>query len=230
MGGLGVNTQVAAAQMDEHELSRFKTEMASIKDKMAGGKDREAQLRKACQNFEAVFISKLWQQMKQTVPKDSGMHGQQEEMYVSMFDKDFSEKMAEDGGIGLGDMLYDQLSQRLKDTSRDTLNGTVKPFNEPTPAFPLAKAGIELKRPERTLEDWTGQEIETVPTPNDIVSGLLGEKGGDLSESEVETRLEALTQRLESQLKTRENAASLKVKAYGEDEERTVGRNFAKIG
>ena len=80
---------------------------------MAGDSaDKEKQLKTACQNFEAVFISKLWQQMKSTVPKEGYLHSKQEDTYMSMFDKEFSEKMAQAGGIGLSDMIYAQLSER----------------------------------------------------------------------------------------------------------------------
>lgn len=236
MGGLGVNTQVASARMDDMDLQQFKTEMAGLKERMTGKVGREAKLRKACQNFEAVFITKLWQQMKQTVPKDGLMHSQQEDMYLSMFDRDFSEQMAASGGIGLADMLYDQLSQKLKDSSRDTLGGTVKPFNEPAP--PIALHKDEPHKLEPTLEQWTGQESADVPTPERIVGGLLGSDPSTMSEAEVEARLNDLTRRLESQVESEseprtasgENAPDARARNYGEDRQHHVGRNIAKIG
>lgn len=77
-------------------------------------------LKKACQDFEAVFIGQLWKQMRSSVPKEGLLHSKEEESYVSMFDQELSLKMARSGGMGLGDMLYDNLSQRLVDASRET--------------------------------------------------------------------------------------------------------------
>lgn len=86
----------------------------------------ETKLKKACQDFEAVFIGQLWKQMRASVPKEGMFHSKEEEQYLSMFDQELSLKMARSGGIGLSDMLYTSLSQRLVDASRDTT--TAKPL------------------------------------------------------------------------------------------------------
>lgn len=78
----------------------------------------QAKLKKACQDFEAVFIGQLWKQMRSSVPQEGLLHSKEEESYASMFDQELSLKMARSGGMGLGDMLYDNLSRRLVDASR----------------------------------------------------------------------------------------------------------------
>ncbi len=137
MIGSGIDPQLAARQADTKDLVRFKQEMDGLKDRLAGdGKDSSQKLRQACEKFEAVFISKLWKEMKSTVKKEGYLHSKQEDQYMSMFDREFAEKMSKSGGIGLADMIYDQLSEKLKETSRDALAGGVriKPVKaEPSP-------------------------------------------------------------------------------------------------
>ncbi|MDD4732255.1 MAG: rod-binding protein [Desulfovibrio sp.] len=125
-----MNGQLASAKADGQELVRYKQRMDSLKQRLSGAPGEEQQLREACRDFEAVFIGKLWEQMRRTVPKESAMHSKQEDMYLSMFDRSFSEHMADSGGIGLADMLYDQLASQLRSASRDTLTGgaEIKPL------------------------------------------------------------------------------------------------------
>ena len=181
-----IDPQLATKQVETRELIRFKSEMDGLKKRLAGdGADKQQQLKKACQNFEAVFIGKLWQQMKSTVPKEGYLHSKQEDSYMAMFDREFSEKMAQAGGIGLADMIYSQLSEKLKETSKSTLSGAVEisPL-EPRPiALDQAKGGIAVPTVDvgKTLEDWGGEEVSEVIgriqggtglSSEDIVSGL----------------------------------------------------------
>ncbi len=78
-----------------------------------GKKDED--LRKACAGFEAVFLNKLLQSMRRTVP-ESGLldGGLQEDIYRGMFDERLAQAMAQ-RGIGIGDMLYRQLSAQNKE-------------------------------------------------------------------------------------------------------------------
>ncbi len=94
-----------------HELRPSKQGDKAVEDTKA---------RKACQDFEAVFIGQLWKQMRASVPKDGILDSKEQEQYVSMFDQEISVKMARSGGIGLGDMLYSSLQDRLKNASKDT--------------------------------------------------------------------------------------------------------------
>ncbi len=104
----------------------------------------EAKLRKACQDFEAVFIGQIWKQMRSSVPKDGMLHSKEEESYLSMFDQELSVKMAGSGGIGLSEMLYANLSERLVNASRDT--ASAKPL-QPLDRKELAKIRPELGTP-----------------------------------------------------------------------------------
>ena len=105
----------------------------------------EAKLRKACQDFEAVFIGQIWKQMRSSVPKDGMLHSKEEESYLSMFDQELSVKMSRSGGIGLSDLLYENLSQRLVNASRDT--DSAKPLQ------PLDRKAISKLQAEARVQE-----------------------------------------------------------------------------
>ena len=177
-----MNTATAQANAESKELLGFKRKLTSLNDRLSGGKDQEKSLRDACKKFEAVFMGKIWQQMRKNVPQGGYLSNRYEKQYTAMFDKDFSEKLAEGGGIGLGDMLYDQLRSKLERASKSTLPGTgnstaLKTLDEVgrqgsvhgphlaavnnnaangLPGIPLPKPGIALEDEDFTI----GQRVE----------------------------------------------------------------------
>lgn len=117
----------------------------------------EAKLRKACQDFEAVFIGQIWKQMRSSVPKDGMLHSKEEESYLSMFDQELSVKMSRSGGIGLSDLLYENLSQRLVNASRDTDSAKpLKPLDRKAISKLQAEARVQ-EVPAGTLAAMTAQ-------------------------------------------------------------------------
>lgn len=214
----GIDVQLAARQADTSDMVRFKRQMDALKERLAGpdAKDQRKQLHQACEKFEAVFISKLWQEMRKTVPREGYLHAKQEEQYLSMFDKDFAEKMASSGGLGLADLIYDQLSEKLKNTSRDTLSGGVeiKPLHQDPIALNAGKGPIPLAEPRTgiTLEQWAGGASGTAgtggadatasdATVTDAAAGVAADTSGSrpLSDVEVKARLETLVRHLEAE-------------------------------
>ena len=120
MADMTMDANLASKKAQDSELVQLKSQVDRLRGDLTPGVTKEKKLREACTKFEAVFISKLWEQMRATVPKNGYLNSPQEDMYRSMFDRDFSEKMAKDGGIGLGDMLYGQLKGQLNNTSKTT--------------------------------------------------------------------------------------------------------------
>jgi len=236
-----MDPRLAASVAETGDLDRFKSQMDGIRKSLSGkSPDKLAQLRNACQNFEAVFIGKLWEQMKQSVPKEGYLHSKQEDTYMSMFNKDFSEKMAQAGGIGLADMIYDQLSQKLKQVSDDTLSGGVeiKPLEGGSaPGIPL-KSGAEPMPLDRskgmTLEDWGGSEVARAGEAAGAGAAADAVAGHEpLTDVEVKARLETLTRKLEAQ-RIREGLAGGRGSGYAaegtEEAGGQVGRKLASIG
>lgn len=82
------------------------TDIASAEEE----KDRK--LRKSCADFEALFISYIFQTMRKTVPEGHAtakMPGK--DSYTMIMDHKLSEDLARRGGIGLQKVLYDQLKR-----------------------------------------------------------------------------------------------------------------------
>ncbi len=81
------------------------------------GQGDKQELQEACQEFEALFIQKLWEQMRDTLPEDGMLRSGEQEKYLSMFDEEFSRELAQAGGIGLSRMLMDELGQGLENNT-----------------------------------------------------------------------------------------------------------------
>ncbi len=91
------------------------TEVQEILENVTKEKD-DKQLKKACQEVESYMIYRLFKQMKQSttwgerlIPK-----GDYEEVFEDFLTKTQAEEMTKAGGIGLADMMYQQLSRQVK--------------------------------------------------------------------------------------------------------------------
>ena len=80
---------------------------------------KEAELKKACKNFEAIILQQMLTAMRKSVPKDGLLNGgYAQDMYQSMYDENLAQEMASGRGIGLADALYHQLSGVAKNTTK----------------------------------------------------------------------------------------------------------------
>ncbi|SKA72884.1 peptidoglycan DD-metalloendopeptidase family protein [Desulfobaculum bizertense] len=120
MIGPKLDAGAAAMNAAQSEELKHKLGLDQLRRNLSSGKAEEKKLREACEGFEAVFMNKLWKQMRQNVPQDGYLHSKEEKFYVGMFDQKLSEKMAAAGGMGLGDMLFEQLREQLVHKSAST--------------------------------------------------------------------------------------------------------------
>ena len=74
--------------------------------------DSEQELKKVCQDFEAIFLNQIMKSMRDTVP-ESGLFekGVAFNIVQSMHDEALTDELSKSGGIGLAKQLYDQLSK-----------------------------------------------------------------------------------------------------------------------
>ena len=112
-----VDSDMLASSIGSQQLNAKKQQLAALQK---GNKGDDAKLRKAVEGFESIFIQKMWQQMRNTVPKEGMFKSREEKMWQGMYDQELSVKMSQSGGIGLSDMLYKQLSEKLGEASRST--------------------------------------------------------------------------------------------------------------
>ena len=81
-------------------------------DQLTSSSDLKA-LEKACKDFESIFLYTLLKTMRQSLPKTDGI-GQSRDMYTSMGDLELARSLAHGRGIGLGEMLFEQLRNRIE--------------------------------------------------------------------------------------------------------------------
>ena len=75
----------------------------------------EGKLKKACGDFESIFISQMLKEMRKSIPKSGLLDGgSQQDAYLSLFDEELSKSMAKRGGIGLGKILYQNIMKQGK--------------------------------------------------------------------------------------------------------------------
>lgn len=80
---------------------------------------KDAKLKKACQDFEAIILQQMLTAMRKSIPKDGLLEGgYSQDMYQSMYDEALAKEMASGKGIGLADNLFQQLSGASKPQAR----------------------------------------------------------------------------------------------------------------
>ncbi len=77
-------------------------------------KEEQQALKKATEDFEAIFLTMMFKNMRNTVP-DGGLMEKSfgRGIYEEMQDEKMAEEIASNGGVGLAKELYQQLSQQM---------------------------------------------------------------------------------------------------------------------
>ena len=72
----------------------------------------KVKLKEACKQFESIFINYLLKSIRATVP-DGGLFqkGVAYDIVLSMHDQALAEDISQNGGIGLAQQLYEELSK-----------------------------------------------------------------------------------------------------------------------
>lgn len=73
----------------------------------------EAALRAAAQQFESMFLQEMMRTMRQATIKGDLMESHALETFEGMFDKEVAMQMAKRGGMGMADMLVQQMKKHM---------------------------------------------------------------------------------------------------------------------
>ena len=77
-------------------------------------KETEEKLRKVCEDFESYFVNYMFKEMRKTVPKfDLTEETNAKKIYDSMMYESLSKNIARAGGIGIADLLYENLKTEI---------------------------------------------------------------------------------------------------------------------
>jgi peptidoglycan hydrolase FlgJ len=98
-------------QLTEKNLERMRGQ--SNFGKVGSEKDME----KVARDFESVFINKLFESMRKAIPKSGLFDSSALDMFQSMTDQEMAKEMSERKGMGIGEMVYQDLS-RIDKVSR----------------------------------------------------------------------------------------------------------------
>ncbi|MBT5028183.1 MAG: hypothetical protein HOL15_00640 [Nitrospinaceae bacterium] len=105
-----------------------------------GKEGSEAEMEKVARDFESVFINKLFETMRKAIPKSDLLKSNSMDMYQSMMDQEMAKDMSKRKGMGLGEMVYNDLSKMNKVLRGETISS-------PLYKMPLAQ-DIGIKRGE----------------------------------------------------------------------------------
>ncbi len=71
-------------------------------------------LKEACRDFESLFVKQMLNAMKKTVNKTELVkRNMGEDIFEDMLYDEYAKKMTETAGLGIGRMMYQQLSRQL---------------------------------------------------------------------------------------------------------------------
>lgn len=87
----------------------------NIQQDAAKAAKSEKEMKKACADFEAMFLTKMLEAMRKTIPKSGLLDGgKQEEIYTYFMDENLAKLAAQGKGTGLGQWLYKEMAKRNK--------------------------------------------------------------------------------------------------------------------
>jgi len=112
--------EAGAGEIARNEMQSRLAGLGNLGGKKMDPAQKEKKLRESCEGFESIFIQKMWEEMRKTLPKSTLLHGKEEQFWQGMYDQELAKKMTSAGGIGLADMMYAQLSRSLVSASRNT--------------------------------------------------------------------------------------------------------------
>ena len=112
-------------QLSEKNLERMRNQSKF------GQVDSEKDMEKVARDFESVFVNKLFESMRKGVPKSGLLDSSAMKMYQSLMDQELAKLMSERKGMGIGEMVYKDLS-RLDTVSQDDKSFSKTPMSPNT--------------------------------------------------------------------------------------------------
>ena len=97
-----------------------------------GSTRSEEKIEKVARDFESVFINKLFQSMRKAIPKSNLLKSSSLDMYQQMIDQEMANEMSKRKGMGIGEMVYNDLSRLNKLLHGETIQSetTQIPLNQ----------------------------------------------------------------------------------------------------
>ena len=82
----------------------------------------EQEMEKVARDFESVFINKLFESMRKAIPKSDLLQSSSMDMFQSMMDQEMAKELSKRKGLGMGEMVYNDLSRMNKILKGEAIN------------------------------------------------------------------------------------------------------------
>jgi len=94
--------QARVAATDRH--------LTAVQSTLQAKTDADTDLQEACEQFESLMLNFMIREMRATVPEGTLLpRSMAEEIFTGMLDEKVADEMAQNGGIGISRMIFDQL-------------------------------------------------------------------------------------------------------------------------
>ena len=74
----------------------------------------QKEMEKVARDFESIFINKLFESMRKAIPKSDLLDSSAMDMYQTMLDQEMAKELSTQKGMGIGEMVYNDLSRMNK--------------------------------------------------------------------------------------------------------------------
>ena len=126
---LGINSNTELTGNNTYESARTAAESAkfadvlkdlqnkaAVKPEDAEAIKRDKDLRKACEGFEAMFLSMMYRPKNELFGESNAL-----KIFQDMRDDELMKNVAAGGGIGIADMMYKQLKPQVEKQSQNVI-------------------------------------------------------------------------------------------------------------
>lgn len=133
---------------------------------------KEKELRKAAEGFEAIFIQKIWDEMRSSLPKNGMHYSKEEEYWQSMYSQELGKSMASAGGIGLADMMVEQLTKPAVVSPQTGALSRIRMAVEPAPLVPeTGQSPEQAKDSTKTQNTQASQNAHNISAAQTLSRG-----------------------------------------------------------
>jgi flagellar protein FlgJ len=136
-----LSTTNPASYLDFGALGRLKGEAS---------RDPKQAIRQTAEQFEAYFLQQMMKSMRDTVEKSDLVESNNMEMYQDLMDKEVAMKMVKRGGMGVANMLENQMLKQSEALStqdalklRSVMQPEAMPLVKPAESLPLKTTAIQ---------------------------------------------------------------------------------------
>lgn len=141
--------------------SKLAVDAKSVDDlHLMAKKNPDEALQKVAQQFEALFMNMLLKSMREATPKDGIFDSQQTQFFTQMYDQQLAQKISTKG-IGIADMMVQQLSRNNKSIEPQTSIGQTNTILSAINAIPQTPLVEGMHPNDKSGQLWSVQQTSS---------------------------------------------------------------------